>query len=117
MAFGAGAVAAFAVAAALGLVLGVETELEQGIGVLAAHQGDIAAAAAIAAAGTAARDVLLPPEGQAAVAAIACFYEDSDFINKHRKAAEMLATRRPTEKSCGRSRPAARLTETESVGC
>ena len=34
-------------------------------------QGDVAATAAIAAAGSAARDVLLPPEGQAAVAAVA----------------------------------------------
>jgi hypothetical protein len=85
-------------AAALGFVLGVETELEQGIGVLAAHEGDIAATAAIAAAGTASRNVLLPPEGQAAIAAVACFYKDSDFINKHRKAAGMLATRRPFRK-------------------
>ncbi len=37
-ALSAGALAAFAVAAAFGLVFGIEAELQQGIGVLAAHQ-------------------------------------------------------------------------------
>ena len=55
MALGAGAVAAFAVAAALGLVLRVEAELQQRVFMRIGHQDDVAAAAAIAAAG--------PPRG------------------------------------------------------
>jgi hypothetical protein len=94
-AFGAGALAAFAVASALGLVLGVEAKLEQGVGVLAAHHDHVAAAAAIATARSAARDELLPAEGETAVAAVAGLYEYSDFINKHRKAAGMRSCRRP----------------------
>jgi hypothetical protein len=48
---------------------------------------DIAAATAVAAAGASARDVLLAPKSQAAVAAIARFDGDSYFIYKHKKAA------------------------------
>ena len=73
----AGAVAALAVPAALGLVLGVETEMEQRVVVLAGDQYDVAAAAAVAAARTAARDKLLPPERQAAVAAVAGLHQNS----------------------------------------
>ena len=67
-------IAALAVAAALGFMLGIETEMEKRVVVLAGHQRDIAAAAAVAAAGTAARNVLLAPKGQAAVAAVAGFH-------------------------------------------
>src|ERR1035437_6300804 len=84
-ALGAGALAAFAVATALRLVFRVEAELEQGVGVLAAHHHDVAAAPAIAAAGAAPWDVLLPAEGEATVAAIAGLHEYSDFINEHGK--------------------------------
>ena len=92
------------------LVFGVEAELQQGVGVLAAHQDDVAAAAAIAAAGAAARDVLLPAEGEAAVAAVAGLYENSDFVDKHRKAAGTL---KPAGlgKAAGQPVPAARSTE------
>src|SRR5471032_1587113 len=83
VAFGAGPLAAFAVAAALGLVLRVETEMQQRVGLLAGHQNHIAAAPAIAAARTAARDVFLPAECQAAVAAVAGLDQNSDFVNKH----------------------------------
>ncbi len=82
--FGAGAVAAFAVPAALGLVLRIEAKLQQRVLMLVGHQHNVAAAPAIAAARTAARDVLLPPEGQAAVAAVARLHQNSDFVDKHR---------------------------------
>src|SRR5258708_8741986 len=84
-AFGAGALAAFAMASALCLMFGIEAELEQGIGVLAADHDHVAAAAAISAAGTAARDELLPAEGEATIAAVAGLYEYSHFIDKHKK--------------------------------
>ncbi len=94
-ALGAGPLAALAVTAALGLVLGVEAELEQGVLVLGGDQGHVAAAAAIAAARAAARDELFPAESQAAVAAVARFYENSRFVDEHRKAAGSLRNRRP----------------------
>ncbi len=84
----AGAVAAFAVASALGLMFGIETELEERVVVFAGHQSDIAAAAAIAAARAAARDILLPPERQTAIAAIASLHQNSNFVDKHEKIAK-----------------------------
>src|ERR1019366_8457365 len=95
LAFGAGALAALAVTPALRLVLRVEAELKQRIGVLARHHDDIAAAAAVAPARATPRDVLLPAEGQATVAAVAGLHEYSDFIYKHRKAAGVRSCRRP----------------------
>src|ERR1019366_9136891 len=95
LALGAGALAAFAVAPALRLVFRVEAELEQRIGVLARHHDDVAAATAVAAARTAPRDILLPAESQATVAAVAGLHEYSYFIYKHRKAAGVRSCRRP----------------------
>src|SRR5215471_4244417 len=89
--------AAHAVLAAFGLVLGIEAELQEGVGVLAAHHDHVASAAAIAAAGTAARDELLPAEGKATVPAVAGLYENSYFINEHRKAAGVWFCRRLDE--------------------
>ena len=84
-ALGAGPLAALAVTAALGLVLGVEAELEQGVLVDGGDQHDVAAAAAIAAARPAARDEFLTAEGQASVAAVARFYQNSRFVDEHGK--------------------------------
>ena len=83
IALAARAVAAFAVPAALGLVFGIEAEMEQRVVVLARDHDDVAAAAAVAAARAAARDELLPPEREAAVAAVAGFHGNSDFVDKH----------------------------------
>jgi hypothetical protein len=58
--------------------------------VLTADQRDIAPPTAIAAAGTATRDELLPTEGQTAIAAVACFYKNSDFVYEHKKAAGFI---------------------------
>jgi hypothetical protein len=71
------------VLAALAFVFGIEAELEQGIGMLAAHHHDVAAASAIASTGSAARDELLPAEGKATITAVAGLYENSYFIDKH----------------------------------
>src|SRR5262249_45565992 len=78
-----GAVAALAMASALRLVLGVETEMKKRVLMLAGNEIDIAAAAAIAAARTSARDVLLAPKGQTAIAAVASLYVDPDLVNEH----------------------------------
>jgi hypothetical protein len=78
-----GAVAALAVASALGLMLRVESEMKKGILVLTGDQVDIAAAAAIAAAGTSVRDILLPPKSETAIPAVSGLYVDPDFVNKN----------------------------------
>jgi hypothetical protein len=69
--------------AALRLVLGIKTELDERVLVLGGNQEDVAAAAAIAAAWPATRNILLAPKGQATVAAIPGLYQDASFIYKH----------------------------------
>jgi len=79
---GPGHIGAEAVAATLGLVLGVEAEVDEGVvGKRGLHE-DIAAVAAVSAGGTAAGDELFSAECHATVAAIACFDPDSCFIDK-----------------------------------
>jgi hypothetical protein len=82
-AIAARAIAAFSMPPALGGVLGIKTEVQQGVVMFARDKHHIAAAAAIAAARSAARDKLLAPERKTAVAAVARLHADSYFINKH----------------------------------
>jgi hypothetical protein len=70
------------VAAALGAMFGIKTELQQRVLVHGRHQEDVAAMSAIAAGRAAARDVLLPPERHAAVAAVAGFHQDARLVEK-----------------------------------
>ena len=79
----AGAVGAEAVAAALGLVLGVEAEVDQGVVGEGGGHEDVAAVAAVSAGGAATGNELLAAEGHAAVAAVAGLDADFCFINKH----------------------------------
>src|SRR5439155_17111372 len=88
VAFASALVAAFTVASTLGLVLGIETEMHQRVVTLAGLHVHVAAAAAIAAGGAAARNELFAAEGDASVAAVAGFHADSGFINEH----EILTT-------------------------
>jgi len=74
------AVAAFAVPAALRRVFGIETEMEQRIAMDGGDHDDVAATAAIAAARATPRHVLLAPECEASVAAVAGFHRDFYFI-------------------------------------
>src|SRR5207249_5797102 len=80
---GAGAIVAFAVLTALGLVVTlvvvVEERGERGIG-LEEHR---AAGAAVAAVGTAARHELFAAEGNAAGAPVAALDEDVDLVDEH----------------------------------
>src|SRR5258708_7990532 len=76
-------VTALAVPAAFGLMFGVKTEMEERVVVVACDHDDVAATAAVAAAGSSTGHELLPTEGQAAVAAVARFDLDSDFVDKH----------------------------------
>src|SRR5262249_54874138 len=67
-AIGARPIAAFSVTAALALVFWIETQVEERVLMPVRDENDVAAPAAIAAAGTAARDVFLAPERQTAIA-------------------------------------------------
>ena len=83
LAGGAGHVGAEAVAAALGLMLRVEAEVdERVVGERGGHE-DVAAVAAVAAGGSAAGNEFFPPEGHAAVAAVAGLDANFGFIDKH----------------------------------
>ena len=79
-----GAIAAFAVPASLGGVLGIEAEVQQRVVVLARDHHHVAAAPAVAAARAPARHIFLAPERKTTVAAVARLHADSDFINEHR---------------------------------
>jgi hypothetical protein len=77
------AVGAEAVFAALRLVFRVIAEVNEGIVALRGDHDDVAAASAVAARGAAAGNKLFTPEGHAAIAAVAGFYTDLCFIDKH----------------------------------
>src|SRR5579862_3641945 len=79
-ALAAGAVAAFAMTAAFGLVFGVEAEMKQRVVMLAGHQRHVAAASAVATARSAAGNEFLAPERKTPVAAVAGFHVDSYFV-------------------------------------
>src|ERR1044071_8498488 len=78
-----GFVGAFAVPSALSFVLGIESEVHQRVVPLAGLHDDVAAFAAIAARRSPTRDKLLPPEGHAAVSAVASFDFDFGFVDEH----------------------------------
>src|SRR6185437_1122180 len=83
MPFPAGPVAAFAVTATLGLVLRIVAKMEQRVVVRIRNQHYVAAAPAVAAAGTAARNEFLPPKSQAAVSSVAGLHGNDYFVYKH----------------------------------
>ena len=78
-----GALAAFAVPPAFRLVLGIKPEVQQSIVVRAGHHRHIAPKPAVAAARAAPGNKLLPSEGEAAVAAVARFHRNDNFVYKH----------------------------------
>ena len=84
-ALAAGAVGAFAVASALGLIFRIEAEVHQGVVTFARLHDDVATLAAVSPRGAAARDELLPAEGHAAVAAVTCLDPDFCLVDKHKK--------------------------------
>ena len=79
----AGAVGAEAVAAALGFVLRVEAEVDEGVVAERGRHEDVAAVAAVAAGGAALGNEFFAAEGHAAVAAVAGLDADSCFVNEH----------------------------------
>jgi hypothetical protein len=61
----------------------VVPELQQGVHVLSAYQGDITAPATVAPAGSATRHELFPTEGHTAISALAAGNLDLGFVNEH----------------------------------
>ena len=82
-------------APALCLVFGIEAEMDQRIVPFARFHDDIAAASAIAARGAAAGNKLLPPEGNAPVAAIPSLHPNSSLIDKHISSVASISERNP----------------------
>src|SRR5271166_2846760 len=82
--FAPGFVRAFAVASALGLVFGIEAEVDQRIVALAGLHDHVAALAAVAARRPSARNIFFAAEGHAAVATVAGFDSDFSFIDEHK---------------------------------
>jgi hypothetical protein len=75
-------VAAFTVTPALGLVLGVEPEMEQSVVMLGGDHNHVATMSTVPATGSTSGDVFLAPEGEDAVTAIAALHQDIYFIDK-----------------------------------
>jgi hypothetical protein len=61
----------------------VVAELQQGVHVLSAYQGNITAPATVAPAGSAAWHKLFPAEGHTAISALAAGNLDLGFVNEH----------------------------------
>src|SRR5579862_3132365 len=97
-----GFVGAFAVTPAVGLMLGIETEMHQRVVPFAGLHDDVSALAAVSAGGAAARNKFLAPEGHATVAAVTGFNLDFCFVDEHRR--RSLAKFRPKNKSPVRRR-------------
>ena len=70
-------------AAARGAEFAVEAEPQQRVVVRVGLEVDAASRTAVPTGGAAARDILLPAEGDAAVAAVAGLDIDFGFVNKH----------------------------------
>src|SRR5579884_309589 len=73
-------IAALPMTAALGFMFGIESEMKESDVVVAGDERDVPAATTVAAAGAAARDVLLAPERKTPVAAVAGFDLNPDFV-------------------------------------
>jgi hypothetical protein len=78
-----GAIRTFPMTAAVGLELAIVAVAKQCVVVRIRFQINAAAMATVTAGGPAARDVLLPAEGYAAVSAVSCFYRDLCFVDEH----------------------------------
>ena len=66
-------------------------KLQKGVFVDVRYEIDVAAATAISAAGPAARNKFLPAEGNATMAAVACFNCDFGFVDEHAARSNSMA--------------------------
>src|SRR5579871_3705810 len=74
-----------AMPAAFGLIFGIEAEVHQRVVTLAGFHDDVAALAAISAGGSAAGNEFFPPEGHAAIAAVAGLDPNCGLVNEHER--------------------------------
>jgi hypothetical protein len=79
----AGAVGAHAVFAALGFVLGIEAEIDEGVVALAGFEDNVTSVAAVATGGSAAGNELFAAKRHASITAVTGFYPNFGFIDKH----------------------------------
>src|SRR5438270_5988934 len=84
-AFAACFVGTFSVASALGLVFGIEAEVNQRVMAFAGFHDDVAAFSAISARRTATGDELFAAERKTAVSAVPGLHSNCGFINEHTK--------------------------------
>src|SRR5262249_21743735 len=75
----------FAVAAPLGFMLGIESEVDQGVVLFAGREDNVTPLAPIPAARVTSRHKLLPPEGHAAIPAVPRLDVNAGFVNEHEK--------------------------------
>jgi hypothetical protein len=101
----AGAVGAFAVAAAIGFKFAVVTVAQQRVVVGICFKVDAAAVAAVAAGGSAAGHIFFAAKRDATVAAFAGFHKDFGFINKHKKILTGNTARNRGAVQSGKPRP------------
>jgi hypothetical protein len=79
-------------------MLGVVAEVEKGVVVRAGDEDDIAAVAAVASGRTTSGHVFFAAEREAAVASVAGFDFDADFVDEHVKNEKAArASRRPVK--------------------
>jgi hypothetical protein len=83
------AIAALAMASALGFMFWIETKMEEGVVMRTRDQNHVASASAVATTGTAPRDKLLPPKSQAPIPAIAGLHKYFYFINEQRETSDV----------------------------
>lgn len=77
------AVGAFAVTSAVSTELAIVPVSQQGVFMFRRMKNHVAAIATVPTRWPAARDVFLPSKGDAAIPAVAAFYENFCFVNKH----------------------------------
>src|SRR5580700_5169676 len=74
---------AFAMASALGLVFGIEAEMDQRVMPFAGLHDHVSAVATVATGRAAARNIFLAAKGHAAIAAVACLNSNFCLIDEH----------------------------------
>ncbi len=89
-------------AAALGFVLRIEAEMDEGVVSFTGFHDDVAALAAVAAGRTAARNELLAAEGHAAIPAVTGFDSDFGFVDEHGENSLVVASVFGRPSSAGR---------------
>jgi hypothetical protein len=76
------------VAAALGVVFGIEAEVDERVVTLAGFHDDVATAPAVSAGWSAPRHKFLTAKGHAAIPAVSGFYANFGFVDEHKRSCQ-----------------------------